>query len=95
MLKKNLIVIAIAALVLVFTGNAFGQQNPDIDKIKKGKTTGIKSPRDVASGQATGIVEVYEGKGGVLYKRTGTNQTAQNRILGDTATHERRRKRKN
>lgn len=57
MLKRNLIVIAIMSLIVVLTGNAFGQWHPDIDRVKGKtpvKTKSIKSPRDVATGQATG-----------------------------------------
>jgi hypothetical protein len=48
--------IAIATATVAFTVTAFGQGHPDIDKVKvrKAKTQSIQSPRDVASGQATG-----------------------------------------
>lgn len=56
MLKKNLFAIAIIMLGLGIT-SAFGQWHPEIDRVKSprdvasGQATGIKSPRDVATGQ--------------------------------------------
>ena len=51
---KNYIAIATATVALTVT--AFGQWHPEIDKVKtrRPQTQSIKSPRDVASGQATG-----------------------------------------
>ncbi len=51
---------AIATVTLALTGaltaTAFGQWHPEIDKVKarKARAQSIQSPRDVASGQATG-----------------------------------------
>ncbi|MBS1808359.1 MAG: hypothetical protein JST84_09220 [Acidobacteria bacterium] len=51
---------AIATVTLALTGaltaTAFGQWHPEIDKVKarKANVQSIKSPRDVATGQATG-----------------------------------------
>ncbi|MFN7931447.1 MAG: hypothetical protein U0Y68_26665 [Blastocatellia bacterium] len=52
--SKNYIAIAIATLA--FTVTAFAQWHPEIDKVKgrTSHTQSITSPRDVASGQATG-----------------------------------------
>lgn len=54
MTSKNYIAIAIATAAFAVT--AFGQWHPEIDKVKgrKGQTQTITSPRDAASGQATG-----------------------------------------
>lgn len=54
MQTKNLF--AIATLTAALTSTVFGQWNPDIDKVKGGKPNvqTIKSPRDMATGQATG-----------------------------------------
>lgn len=48
---------AIATLTMALTGTVFGQSPPEIDKVKprKPNVQSIKSPRDTASGQATGI----------------------------------------
>ncbi|HEX4951617.1 MAG TPA: hypothetical protein VFZ34_33475 [Blastocatellia bacterium] len=48
--------IAIATLTAALTSTAFGQWHPEIDKVKtrRPQTQSIQSPRDVASGQATG-----------------------------------------
>ncbi|MBX7170487.1 MAG: hypothetical protein K1X72_05975 [Pyrinomonadaceae bacterium] len=57
MLNKTLFAIIIAMLGLVMANSAFGQWHPEIDRVKSprdvasGQATGIKSPRDVASGQ--------------------------------------------
>lgn len=56
MLRRNLIVIAIAAFGLVFTSNAFGQWHPELDKIKlqrAAKVTKSKAPKNVVSGQSS------------------------------------------
>lgn len=51
---KNYLAIATATVALTVT--AFGQWHPEIDKVKtrRPQTQSIQSPRDVASGQATG-----------------------------------------
>ncbi|MBL8205772.1 MAG: hypothetical protein JNM09_16175 [Blastocatellia bacterium] len=48
--------IAIATTIAAFTITSFAQWHPEIDKVKgrKVQTQSIQSPRDVASGQATG-----------------------------------------
>lgn len=48
--------IAIATVTAAFTVSAFAQWHPEIDKVKgrNPRTQSIESPRDVASGQATG-----------------------------------------
>ena len=48
--------IAIATVTAAFTVSAFAQWHPEIDKVKgrNPRTQSIQSPRDVASGQATG-----------------------------------------
>lgn len=50
------IVTAILTLTSALTTTAFGQWHPEIDKVKgrTSRTQSIQSPRDVASGQATG-----------------------------------------
>jgi hypothetical protein len=50
--------LAIATVSLSLTATAFGQGNLDIDKLpaRKARRQSIQSPRDAASGQATGIV---------------------------------------
>jgi hypothetical protein len=55
---KNYLAIAIAtvALTATLTSTGFAQWHPEIDKVKtrRPQTQSIQSPRDVASGQATG-----------------------------------------
>ncbi len=55
-MKTKFSIFAIAVLTMAISSTAFGQWHPEIDKVKnaKIKTQSIKSPRDVASGQATG-----------------------------------------
>ncbi len=128
MLKRNLFAIIIASFVLVFTGNAFGQWHPEIDKIKSprdvatgqivsprdaasGLPTGIKSPRDISTGKSAQKSNIYANNigGGLLgikennknckwefsefdsTKNLSTKPKGYN--LGDTATHERKKRR--
>ena len=75
MLKRNLFAIVITMLGLVFTSNAFGQISAT--------TTGIKSPRDVATGQVKSPKDIASGvvaspkdtSTGVSSKSTNSNRT--------------------
>lgn len=67
---KNYLAIAIAtvALTAILTSTGFAQWHPEIDKVKgrRPNTQSIQSPRDVASGQATGKRKAARGTQGKL-----------------------------
>ena len=89
MLRKNLIAIAIATIGLVFTNNAFGQWHPELDKIKSPRV--IKSTKAKSKRTAKPVKTEMEIEG-----LKGTKQSNRKRKnLGDTATHERRRRVRN
>ena len=76
MFRTNLITIAILSLGLVFTSNAFGQWHKDFP-------SGVKSPRDVATGQVKSPKDIASGvvaspkdtSTGVSSKSTNSNRT--------------------
>ena len=86
MLKTNLI--AIIGLALVLAGNALAQGDKNDErpieavraKIKNPKTVSLKSPRDVSTGQSSGIKQ----------NASGSSRKAKPKPvnLGDTGTHE-------
>ena len=76
MFRTNLITIAILSLGLIFTSNAFGQWHKDFP-------SGVKSPRDVATGQVKSPKDIASGvvaspkdtSTGVSSKSTNSNRT--------------------
>ena len=77
MLAKSSFIIVIAIIGFGLSGNAFGQGRSANDAVSGRRTSRIQSPRDVASGQVSGITEVYESRGSISRTRTGTVPTAQ------------------
>jgi hypothetical protein len=100
--------LAIATVSLSLTATAFGQGNLDIDKLpaRKARRQSIQSPRDAASGQATGIVSPRDPASGLptgkrqhkpLAKRPVTTDATVNGVVagqnsGGTITNQRRKR---